>query len=111
YSECRTTRSDPADHGSPQGSSLGWSPGWSPGWSLGWSLGLGVLRLGGLPHRGDVERVALLELDGRSVVLELGDRAVDELEGAAEGVGVSDHVEDVRRSDQLAVDREAAGRR
>src|SRR3954453_22687409 len=81
--------------------------GLSAGYS--WSFCLGVLRGGRLAYGGDVQRVEPVDAHvGARVVAELGDRTVDQLERAPQGVGVADRVEDVRRAHQGAVDHESA---
>src|SRR3954454_7704340 len=74
------------------------------------SLGLGELRGRGLADGGDVEGLLLVDLDGGPGVLELRDGTVDEAERSLEGVRLTDHVEDVRRGQQRAVDPEPARR-
>src|SRR5262245_34346906 len=74
------------------------------------SLRLGELRRRSLAYGGDVERLLLVDLDGRAGVLELRDGAVDQAQRALQGVRVADHVEDVRRGEQRPVDPQPARR-
>src|SRR6478735_10248022 len=70
--------------------------------------GIGVLEPPGLDDRLDVDADPLVDLYGGALVLELVARTLREVHGALEGVGVADHVDDVRRPDHLPVDGDAA---
>src|SRR6478609_2829934 len=70
---------------------------------------VGVLGLGQLHGALDVERRQLLDLDGGAVLLEQVARAEGELDSGGQGVRVADHVDDVRRGDQLPADQQTAG--
>src|SRR6187549_2523620 len=65
--------------------------------------GIGVLQLAWLDDRLDVDAGALVHRDGRALVLELVARSLGEVDRALEPVGLSDHVDDIRRGDELAV--------
>src|SRR6476619_4053645 len=53
---------------------------------------------------GDLDALLLLGGDARPVVLQLRLRALGEGEAPGQGVRLADHVDDVRRPDQRAVD-------
>src|SRR5690349_13679769 len=75
------------------------------------AAGLRILRSFGLAHAGDVDGLELLDLDRGPVVgLQRLDRPGREGERRAQDVGVADHLEGVRRLEELAVELDATHR-